>query len=226
MTTAAQSRQALRLLTGTAVTASWRVLHSLTGTPEARRADLLDAVPAIIGHYSDGSSALAADFYDDERERAAARGRYTAAPVVADRVVKIRRGIAWSTEPLFDDALNATVESRLAEVVQFETARPYRDTITTNRQRDPEAVGWRRVTSGGCKFCLMLADKGAIFREDTARFASHPNCHCGAQPVFRSNDTGETASVMQYVASSRNRTPAQKAALREYLNEHFPDVHG
>ena len=52
MTTAAQSRQALRLLTGTAVTASWRVLHSLTGTPEARRADLLDAVPAIIGHYS------------------------------------------------------------------------------------------------------------------------------------------------------------------------------
>jgi hypothetical protein len=65
--TAGESRRALRLLTATAEAASWRVLHSLTGTPEARRADLLDAVPAIIGHYSDGSSALAADFYDDER---------------------------------------------------------------------------------------------------------------------------------------------------------------
>ena len=228
MTTAAQSRQALRLLTGAAVAASWQVLRSLTGSPEVQRADLVDAAPAIIGYYSDGTSALAADFYDDERARAAARGRFTAAPVVADRVVKIRRGIAWAAEPLFDDALGATVESRLAEVVQLETARPYRDTITTNRQRDPEAVGWRRVASpgGGCKFCLMLADKGAIFREDTVRFAAHPNCHCGVQPVFRSNDTGETAGVMQYVASRRNRTPAQKAALRDYLNEHFPDAHG
>jgi hypothetical protein len=76
------------------------------------------------------------------------------------------------------------------------------------------------VTSGGCKLCRMLADRGAVYRHDTARFAAHPNCHCGAEPVFGANDTGETASVMQYVASKRNRTPAQQAELRDYL-EHL-----
>lgn len=28
---------------------------------------------------------------------------------------------------------------------------------------------------------------------------------------------------MQYVASKRNRTPAQKAQLREYLDQHYPE---
>ena len=224
MPTASESRLALRLITGAAVDSVARLYGTLTGSPEAVRSDLLDAVPGIIAYYSDGSSALAADFYDDERDRAAATGRFTAEPVVLDRGEKIGRAIAWAAAPLFGD--DGDTPSRLAEVVQMETARPFRDTVTVNRRRDPEAVGWRRVTGGGCKFCTMLADRGAVYREDTARFASHPNCHCSAEPVFRSNDTGETASVMQYVASRRNRTPAQRRALRDYLNEHFPDVHG
>jgi hypothetical protein len=128
---------------------------------------------------------------------------------------------------MFDDMLDVTPQQRLAEVVQLESARPYRDTMLTNRRMDPEAVGWRRVASGhGCKFCRMLADKGAIFREETVRFASHPHCSCSAWPAFRSNDDGVSADAMQYVASQRKRTPAQKAALRDYLNENFPDANG
>src|SRR5690242_5665415 len=188
MPTAGESRRALTLVTGAAVESALRLLGSLSGAPEVQRADMLDAVPAIIAYYADGSSALAADFYDDERERAAARGRFLAEPVVVDRTEKIRRAVAWAAQPLFEP-LDVTPQQRLAEVVQMETARPYRDTITTNRRRDREAVGWRRVSAGGCKFCRMLADKGAIFRESTARFASHEHCGCSAQPVFRSNDT-------------------------------------
>ena len=226
MPTARESRAALTLVTGAAVGAVQRLLASLTGSPEAQRADLLDAVPSIIAYYADGTSALAADFYDDERERAAARGRFTAEPVVVDRDEKIRRAIAWASQPMFEETLDATVESRLAEVVQLETARPHRDTITTNRRRDPEAVGWRRVASGGCKFCSMLAAKGAIYREDTVRFASHPHCQCTAWPAFRTNDDGSEVGVMEYVASKRRRSPAEKERLRDYLNQHFPDVHG
>jgi hypothetical protein len=221
MPTASESRQALRLVTGAAVTATLQVLGSLSGPPEAQRADLLDAVPSIIAYYSDGSAALAADFYDAERELAAAKRRFTAEPVIFARGEKIGRSVAWASKPLLGE--DGDVAGRLAEVVQYETARPFRDTITTNRRRDPEAVGWRRVTSGGCRFCTMLAERGAVYRAETARFASHPNCHCAAQPVFKSNDTGEEASVVQYAASKRRTTEADRARVRAYLADNYGD---
>jgi hypothetical protein len=214
MPTPSESRAALALVTGAAVEAATRLLGSLSGSPESKRTDLLGVVPEVIAYYSDGSSALAADFYDDERDAAGARGLYLAEPVILDRGRKIGNAIAWAAEPLITGDGDAV--GRLAEVVQLETARPYRDTITTNRQRDPAAVGWRRVSSGGCKFCRMLADRGAVFKESTARFASHENCNCTAQPVFETQD-GPEASVMQYVASKRRRTAKERQALREYL---------
>lgn len=214
MPTPGEYRAALVLVTGAAVEATTAYLGSLTGSPEARRSELLVAVPEVIAYYSDGSSALAADAYDDARESAGAAGRFMAEPVISDRGRKIGNAIAWAAEPLLTGEGDAV--GRLAEVVQLETARPYRDTITTNRLRDPAAVGWQRVTSGGCKFCVMLAGRGAVYREATARFASHTNCHCTAQPVF-DGQGGDEASVMQYVASQRRRSPAQRQALREHL---------
>ena len=202
MPTAFESRAALTLVTGAAVNSAQELFRSLTGRPETVRGALLDAVPGIVAYYADGSSALAADFYDDERERAAARGRFYAEPVVLDRAEKIGRAVAWAVVPLFDG--DGDVAARLAEVVQIETAHPYRDTITANRARDPQAAGWRRVSVGGCRFCRMLADRGAVYKDETARFASHTNCHCTAAPVFKSGDVGEEASALQYVASKQS----------------------
>lgn len=221
MPTAQQSRRALSLVTGAAVGAGHKLFGSLSGSPEQVRAALLDGVPEVVGYYSDGSAALAADFYDEQREQANAAGAYTAEPVVVDRTVKVRRAVAWASRPLFTE-LAVTVEQRLAEVIQFEVARPYRDTITTNTRNDPAAVGWRRVTNNCCGFCSMLARRGAVYREATARFASHPHCDCSAEPVFVGGDTGPEASVMQYVASKRGRTAAQKADLRDYLATYYP----
>jgi hypothetical protein len=220
LTTASESKAALQLVTGAAVSAVTDALRRLTGAPEVQRAALLDIAPSVIAHYSDGSSALAADFYDDQRERAAAPKLYIAEPVILDRTVKIRRAVAWASDPLFGDDPEKSV-GRLAEVVQLETARPYRDTILTNRNRDPSAVGWRRVTNGGCKLCRMLADRGAVFSDKTARFAAHTNCKCTAQPVFSSDDYGEEASALQYMASRRKRTSEQQEVLREYLRVNY-----
>jgi hypothetical protein len=220
MTTATESKAALQLVTGAAVNAVVSALGRLSGSPEQQRALLLDITPAVIAHYSDGSSALAADFYDDERERASPPKLYIAEPVILDRTVKIRRAVAWASDPLFGDDPEKSA-GRLAEVVQLETARPYRDTILTNRNRDPSAVGWRRVTNGGCRLCRMLADRGAVFSDKTARFAAHTNCKCSAQPVFSTNDYGGEASVMQYMASRRKRTPEQQEVLREYLRVNY-----
>jgi hypothetical protein len=209
---ARESRAALQLVTAEAVAYATDLANRVAGSPEARRLALLDGVPELIGYYSEGSAALAADFYEEERELAEVRSRFTAEAVVLDRTVKIRRAIAWSTAPWFDES-GDSADGRLAEVVQLETA--------TNRRQDPDAVGWRRVTAGGCKFCRMLADRGAVYKADTARFAAHTNCHCVAQPVFTTNDTGVEASVVQYRASRRSRSPEQRAALREYLDSFY-----
>lgn len=225
MLTAADSKAALQLVTAAAVSTVTSLFSGTSGSPEQRRALLLEGVPEVVAYYSAGSSALAADFYDDERERAAPPKLYLAEPVILDRTEKLRRAVAWAADPLFADD-PATAVGRLADVVQLESARPFRDTVLTNRKRDPSAVGWRRVTNGGCKLCVMLASRGAVYLDDTARFATHTNCKCTAQPVFSSNDYGEEANALQYVASRKRRTPEQQANLREYLNTNFSDFPG
>lgn len=223
MVTANESKQALRLVTTESVDTAVGLLVGLSGSPTARRAALLNSVPEIVGYFSEGSAALAVDFYEEERVRAGVRDRtFVTSFVVNDRTVKIRRGVAWASDPLFSDD-EELAGKRLAEIVQIETARPYRDTILANRRLDPQSVGWRRVTSGGCKFCRMLADRGAVYRQASATFAAHPNCHCSAQPVFKANDPGTEVGVFQYTASKRGRTPAQRKALRDYLNANYSD---
>lgn len=224
MVTADESKRALRLLTSESVDTAVEALVRVSGSPTARRAALLNSVPEIIGYFSEGSAALAVDFYEEERERAGVRDRsFVTSLVVDDRTVKIRRGVAWAADPLFSDE-EEVAAARLAEIVQLETARPYRDTILANRRADPQAVGWRRNASGSaCAFCRMLADRGAVYRQATVRFAAHPNCYCTAQPVFRDNDPGTEVGVIQYVASRRSKTPAQRAQLRAYLSAVYSD---
>ena len=219
---ASQVRSTLSDLADNGVARLAAVLAQLDGTPESIRGYLLDLTPVLISAYSDGTSSLAADWYDDLREQAAPARAFTAEPVVVERWEKVGRMVAWSSEPLFlPEPDRGLVAKRLLPEVQKEIVRPFRDTVTTNSKRDPASVGWRRVSSGsGCKFCRMLADKGAIFKAETARFAAHGNCHCSAAPAFDGGD-GPEASALQYVASQRRRSPQDRARLREHLNANY-----
>jgi len=218
----AEARAALLVVSSDGVTDVEALLRSVSGSPESMRSDLLDGVPGVIDYYTLGSSALAADYYDDERDAAGASKHFQSEPIVADRGEKVGRLIAWASEPLFlPEPDKAEVALRLVPQVQREIAHPFRDTITTNSRRDPSSVGWRRISSGsGCKFCRMLSDKGAIFKESTVRFAAHGSCHCSAAPVFNGQD-GPEANVMQYVASKKRRSEKDRARLREYLNANY-----
>jgi hypothetical protein len=223
MPTPLESKAALSVVTSTAVDLAGGVLLSLNGSPEVRRAGLLEAVPEVISYFTDGSAALAADLYEDERNLAGARGLFAVDLTINDRTVKIRRAVAWASDPLFTGD-EAAAGQRLAQVVQLETARPYRDTILDNRRRDPESVGWTRIASPkACGFCRLLASKGAIFKKATADFAAHDGCGCTAAPVFKGGEMGPEASVMQYIGSKRKRTPAEKAALRDAI-AHFESL--
>ncbi|MCS6570320.1 hypothetical protein NYQ35_16055 [Curtobacterium flaccumfaciens pv. flaccumfaciens] len=220
-----QTRRALNLVADAATSTALQLLSSTSGPPEQRRFDLLGGVPEVIGYYQEGTAALAADYYDAERDTANVSGSYTARLVIVDRAEKIRNATVWAAQPLFDGD-DVTAGSRLAEVVQLEAARPFRDTITGNSADDAKAIGWKRISAGGCKMCAMLAARGAVYKESTARFATHPHCHCSAAPVFLGSEEGPEADVLQYVASKRSRSPKQRAQLREYLNENFAHIHG
>lgn len=215
---ASDARLALVAVTTAGVAETEALLARFDGSPETVRAALFETVPEVIGYYSLGSSALAVDWYDDLREEAGASGRFTSEPVIPDRAEKVRNMLGWATQPLFDAESNvAEVGLRLLPAVQYEIALPNRTTLTTNVRRDPAANGWQRVAAGGCKFCRMLAGRGAVYRkESSARFASHTNCGCTAQPVFQ-GQPGEEADVVQYAASRRRRTEADRARVREYL---------
>lgn len=206
---------------------------------EEVRAALFLATPLIVADYTDGSSALALDWYEELRDAASpalAFAPFPAEPLPDDEVAAI---VATTTLALVKtppvDAPDPI--DLLADKVIELVSNGFRDTITENTHADPAAVGWRRFARpDACKFCLMLAAKGAVFTERTARFAAHGavmggnrkggNCQCIAGPEFGGKDIWSEATPMQYLASKRHRSDAEKARLREYLNENFPDAPG
>jgi hypothetical protein len=216
--TALESKQALTLLGDDAEdTARWMVGRT-SGSFESRRLQLLDTVPGVIGYYSEGSAALAADAYMDARMGVA--GSFAAESVVLDRTVKIRRGVAWASEPIGvgDFELSA---ARIAKLARTEMTRPYRDTTLGNGARDGMFVGYKRIArASSCGFCKALADRGAVYKQNTAHFAAHDDCQCTAAAAFVGQPQGPEASVMQYMASKRRRTPAEKAAINNWASSY------
>ena len=69
----------------------------------------------------------------------------------------------------------------------------------------------------------MLSDRGAVYRDDTVRFAAHTHCHCTAAPVFKGGESGPEASVVQYVASKRRPSQRDRDKVRKYLAENYGD---
>lgn len=191
---------------------------------------LLDALPLIVPTYYDAAGLLAADWYDELRDES--RPSTTFAPtVIGDPATDwIEREVAK-----YRVDIDADLETEMARLVaeterlaEKEIARGFRDSVLGNTRSDREAIGWSRVArAGACKFCRMLADKGAVYRsESTATFGAHTDCHCAARPEFRNGEHGPEANAMQYLASQKRRTPADRERLRAYLNTNYPDLPG
>lgn len=214
-----EAQDALRLITSAASADAVQIADASRGTPEQRRLVMLETVPGVVVAYGEASAALAADAFDDERARLSVPGTFRAELVVEDRTVAVRRAVAWAAEPMFTG--EGDMSQRLSGLVQEEVARPYRDTILTNTHRDPQSIGWRRNAGDACPFCRMAADKGAVYRRETATFAAHDNCDCTASPVYLGSEPGPEASAMQYIGAKRTRTPRERKMLREYLDTYY-----
>lgn len=158
----------------------------------------------LIESYGSIASTVAADYYDDLRGRAGARGKYNASAPDLDIAEQVVKSSDWAVQPMFGDTPDHDAAlSRLSGTAQRNIQQWGRNTLTSNSIADPSADGWQREGSGlNCVFCAMLIDRGAVYTEASADFASHDHCNCQATPAF----TGEPRPVKAYTQSQRKES--------------------
>jgi len=196
-----------------ALAAFWDTLD--LSSPVGARNALLEFMPALTDQYGEAAAILAADWYDALRGSEGVPGVYVAtlAATVPEEVVVTRTrfgaGHLWTDNP--SQALTF-----LLGVAQEYVLQPGRDTITQAAMADPAAYGWHRETRGsrsfpsGCKFCQMLAGRGDVYKQATAKFAAHNDCRCVAVPSWDAN--AREVSADAYVASERLESLRRQAA--------------
>lgn len=229
-------RRALIRVTGAAQAEVRAVSAAARRESAAWQAAMFAAIPLIVSEYAPGSAALALDWFEEIRDEARPRVRFTPTPRLTITDDDVTAMVANATESLRDierqieadsQRLLDEITAELEKAVQREVAAGFRETIVENARDDPAAVGWKRFARpGACKFCLMLAGRGGVYTRATARFAAHTDCGCIAGPEFGGQDEWAEATPVQYLASQKTRTPEQRARLRDYLNENFPDAPG
>lgn len=149
-------------------------------TPAQMEPALRDVLPALVRTYGLAAGALAADWYDEAREEAGVRRTFSAVvPDFGDAGTQALVGWGLATATDLDP-----FKSLILGGMQRRIANYSRATVAGSAVADPAARGWQRVGGGGCDFCSMLIDRGAVYSESTADFKSHDHCTCGAAPVW------------------------------------------
>lgn len=154
----------------------WRLVAAGAAADEA----LHDLLPAIVREYGALGATLAAEWYDQQREKAGARGAFLATPFAAgDRGTHALVGSAVVQAK--DDM---TLRALIFGGVQRRLADHMRLTVTNNAVADRAAQGWVRVGVGGsCDWCDQYLD-GEIRTVAGYDFDAHDNCNCSVAPAF------------------------------------------
>ena len=162
--------------------------------------DWIAAVQAVVDQYARMSAALGAEYYDAQRAAAGAPGVFTVPVADPPPAEQTEASLRWATKDLWPrDAQDATeaqlqpitirleqAEKKAEQVAQKLVADVGRATIQDAVRQDPQTAGWARTAAlGACAFCKLLATRGAVYKQDTARFRAHDGCHCGVLPIFR-----------------------------------------
>lgn len=183
------------------------------GAATTLRAALMDVLPSLAGSYQDAAIALSAELYDLERLRLNIDGDFRADGIEIPDGGHVLAGWAL-TEAVNPDGLHGLVKGGITKRIMQAANR----TVMGATLADPRATGWQRVarSSGGCTFCRMLAGRGAVYTRESADFAAHGNCLCVATAAW----SGRELPVKPYTPSPRSSTPAERAAVREWIATH------
>ena len=210
-------------------------LQTVTGLAEAdleplwtvENADQLvavmyDVLPGAVETWSSAAQSVAAEWYDEEREREEIAGTFQAI-VEPIKDLGVYALVGWATEPLLQPEPDfAAARYRAVGGVQKRLANSANYTITGSSAADPQARGWMRKTRpNACNFCIMVASRGAVYTEKTSRFACHERCYCRAAPAWG----GRPLPVEPYKPSERDLSEAQRQELnrqaRAWINSNL-----
>ena len=177
---------------------------------------LHDLLPGLADRYQLAAAALAADAYDDERDRLDIPGRFTAEPVDLPNGGHALAG--WA----MDHAKSAAgLDGLLTGGLTKRIMQSGNQTIMESAIADPRSGGWQRQARGsGCYFCRMLAGRGAVYSETTGDFSSHDHCHCVAVSAW----AGHERPVKPFVPSARNVSAADKRRTEEWIKDHQDEL--
>lgn len=159
------------------------LFRDITDAIRVREA-LADTLPKLAGLYGSAAASLGADWYDDLRERAGAKGRFRAIAAELPNKSRTDSLARWSIAPLFGaDPDGVTALSKAAGGLQRVIFNADRETVRFSSIQDRGAEGWVRVGYGECDWCRQYLD-GEIRSSEGYGFDAHDNCKCTAEPAF------------------------------------------
>lgn len=174
--------------------------------------DLDGSTPAWLA----ANTAVAADHY---AQSARATAGYVAEYRAAELAPRLSRDLSPATRPPFAAAATAHAlqlagpvrvkmlvgsgmppdeaadgaKTKFLGMMSRQVLMGGRRTIDATTRRDPQAIGWRRVTSGAktCAFCAMLASRGPVYGSYASGGGApgegleyHGGCQCHAEIVY------------------------------------------
>lgn len=154
-------------------------------TADELREALRDILPRLTLVYGSAAATLGADWYDELRELAAARGRFQAIPAELPDRGRTDALAGWAVAPMYQaEPDKGTTLVKVVGGLQRIIANADRQTVMRSSVADRSARGWRREGTGRCDFCQMLIGRGAVYSEASADFDSHDYCGCVGVPDF------------------------------------------
>lgn len=182
------------------------------------------ATKQLVDRYGAASATLAARFYQQQRRHAGITGPFTPKPAPLPALGEVKAAVDFATRQLWSaqpDLPNTqTALQGVAETMVLNTGR---STVIDTVRADRKAKGWARIPEPGCcAFCALLATRGAVYRESTVGFHTHPSCRCHVEPVFTAYEpSAEVRRLQQVYRESTASLSGNKArlAFRQALHQ-------
>lgn len=185
-------------------------------TPQQFRNSLIVQTNLVVSQYGDVAASMAAEWYEDIRLSEGVRGSFRAlpqsSPYGSDAVDgMVRRAVA----PMFDEVPDVSAVMRtVAQNAGKYVLGASRETVRRNSFIDPRGAGFQRIARpGACDFCLMLVGRGAVYKKESAFFASHGDCNCAAVPSW---DRGAPEVDVALYEASKRTTGMSEPVLRRH----------
>lgn len=195
----------------------------LTDVAIARDA-ITNIMETFCGAYTDMAAVLGAEFYDGIRELEL--GEKIGAVAESGRNPEATAGAVRALiQDVVDGKPREVFIGKLLDRADKEIRRASNVCIARNAKLDKKKIKYARVPSGSetCRFCIMLASRGAVYNNEKAASHSHANCDCRAVPDFGKGIEGYDQEYYKDVYVNPENHPEVNEAINARRRELYAE---